>query len=39
MGVIGMSDIVGVLVVCGARQEDDELHQTAMKVTDKRCNE
>jgi hypothetical protein len=38
-GVVGITDIVGVLVVCSARQENDELHQTAMKVMGKRCNE
>jgi hypothetical protein len=39
MGVIGITDVVGVLVVCSARQENNKSHQTAMKVMDKRCNE
>jgi hypothetical protein len=38
-GIVGITDIVGVLVVCSAQQENDKFHQTAMKVMEKRCNE
>lgn len=30
MGVIGITDVGGVLVVCSAWQEDDELHQNIL---------